>query len=125
MRALANYAYQDQRTGVSDSNAYVTPKHKVNVALDYESSRWNAFVGAHFVGAATTTMNRSAAAVPAYLRVDARLAYRFGSSRHSWSVGVSALNLFDDRHKEYPDVAQPATVTAHRRTAFLSLQGNF
>ena len=126
LRALANYAYEDQRAPASRSQPYLAPKHKVNMALDYAvSSRCNAFLGTHFVGAATTTISQAAATAPAYLRVDARLAYRFGSVRHPWNVAVSALNLFDDRHKEYPDVAQPSTVTAQRRTAFLSLQGSF
>jgi outer membrane receptor protein involved in Fe transport len=129
LHLLCNYAYQALSDPGDVSSGFLTPKHKINLALRGNlSPRLEAFLGAHFVGAATEKTYGIAGTTPAYTRVDARIAYRFASRHRPWTVALSATNLFDDRHLEFPVTTPPGSpmeVTPQRRTLYLSLTGQF
>jgi outer membrane receptor protein involved in Fe transport len=127
LRLLANYAYQDVSTPTGYALGILAPKHKINLALRANlSQRIEAFLGAHFVGASTLSSSGGGATVPAYVRVDARFGYRFGTRNRPWTVAVSAANLLNDGHIEYPIVTAPGTpaqVAPQHRTVYLSITG--
>jgi outer membrane receptor for ferrienterochelin and colicin len=126
---LSNYAYANVAGSNYSLAGKLTTQHKINVALRGAlSSRWEAFVGAHFVGATTLIGMSGNETVPSYLRADARIAYRFSTARRPWTLALSATNLFDDRHVEYPvnqTIGPVQQVSPQRRTLYLSLTGKF
>jgi hypothetical protein len=68
--------------------------------------------------------------VDAYTRVDARLAFGFGPKDNAWTAGVMATNLFNNGHREFPDVVNASTggedmSLPQPRTAWVTLAGHF
>ena len=126
VRGLINYAYQDAHANDLTALDFVVPKHKINVGANVQlSRRWDAFLGAHFVGAIYVLQAGAAPALlSSYTRVDTRISYHFGTTARPWSLSVIATNLFDDHHMEFP-TGSPAAATPQRRTVFLALKGGF
>jgi iron complex outermembrane receptor protein len=122
---MFNYAYEDTVAPDSFLFPIYTPKHKFNIGLRGNvSSRLETFIGAHFVGSAALLSAGGHSFTPSYTRVDARVAYRFTGIRRPWTIAVSATNLFDDHHVEYPIPSPTGDVTPQRRTLYLSLTGS-
>ena len=127
-RGLFNYAYQDVRETDGEPSG-LSPRHKVNLGADiHVSSRWDAFLGAHYVGAITFQSGASPLTLPSYIRADARIAYRWGAKAHPFSLSLIIQDLFDSSHLEYPDLAsgpQSPQVAPQRRTFNLMFEGKF
>ena len=127
-RGLFNYAYQDVRE-TDGEPAGLSPRHKINLGADVPlSSHWNAFLGAHYVGAITFQSGAAPITLPSYIRVDARIAYRWGAKAHPLSLSLIIQDLFDSNHLEYPDLSpgsQSPQVAPQRRTFYLMFEGKF
>ena len=125
---LFNYAYQNAEDDAGNPLS-LTPNHKVNLGVAMQfSPRWDAYLGAHYVDAVRVTSGPVTTTLPPYIRVDARVGYRFGAKNHPMSVSVIATDLFDSKHLEYPDFSATSgvkQVAPQRRTLYLMFEGKF
>ncbi len=129
VHGLFNYSYSNTR-GDDGESVGLSPHHKFNAGVNVAfAPRWEAFLGAHYVDAATArTIGSSDVTLPAYLRADLRITYRWGSKSHSQSLALIAQDLFDSNHLEYPDFSggmSPIEVARQRRTVSLLFEGKF
>ncbi len=128
LRGLANYAYQDVEND-NGSRVDYSPQHKVNLGIQANlPNHLDAYLGLHFVGSSTYGSPAGLQTSQAYARVDARLAYRFGTAKRPWTLSAIATNLFDDKHLEGPAVSTQGAATQstpQRRTLYLMAGGKF
>ena len=126
VRGLFNYSYQDVQDNQGE-RIDLSPQHKINVGIKAQiSSRMEGFLGAHLVGGSVLHKAADLVTLPTYTRFDARLGYRIGSIKNPWTLSLSATNLFDDKHIEFPAAAtggSPASGVPQRRTIYFGLSG--
>ncbi|HLK54948.1 MAG TPA: TonB-dependent receptor [Chthonomonadaceae bacterium] len=125
VRGLFNYSYQDVE-GSDGERVDLSPQHKFNVGVQANlSSHIESYLGVHFVGA-SVFHDTTVLPIHAYARVDARLGYRFGTKSRPWTISAVAINLFDDKHLEFPMGTSAGTATEstpQRRTLYLMVTG--
>lgn len=104
-RVYSNYTYEYITDGIRDVVVtQATPRHKVNLGAQTAlGGGFSASVNAGYKdGYTTSPANRSITlSIPAYWRLDARLAYR---PVEAWEIFISGQNLLLPRHKEFPNV---------------------
>ena len=128
VQGLFNYSYQDVE-GSNGERVDLSPQHKFNLGVQANLSRHiDAYLGMHFVGSSVLHDAGALLSIAPYARVDARLGYRFGTASRPWSISAVAINLFDDKHLEYPQNTSPGVATQstpQRRTLYLMVNGKF
>jgi outer membrane receptor protein involved in Fe transport len=130
LHGLLNYSYQDVVNTTTHNPVDLSRDDKINLVLNEAwGSRWTAYTAVHYVSASTYYVNPESASVPAYTTVDAKLGYRVGSAKRPLTLAISATNVFDDNHREFPVAADlpglPQASAVIGRTSWMSLSGGF
>ncbi|MFA6004154.1 MAG: TonB-dependent receptor, partial [Elusimicrobiota bacterium] len=116
----ANYTYERitdilAKVGVTDS----TPRHKLNLggwAMLQNGISLSSNIGYKVAHTAYASSANRQQAIPAYWRIDARLAYRLCKNAEIFAAGQ---NLAQERHIEFPDaMAVPRTYQAGISVSF-------
>lgn len=124
-----NYAYNyEHLKNVALAGAFA-PNHMANLSLDADLGRhWEAFVGAHMVGATSLNSYGVISSAPAYINMDIRLGYRLREGKEPLTLALLVHNLFGDHHIELPPPPTnglPSQVTPLRTAVYITLSGKF